>query len=376
MASVIDKYVFALFLDASNFAKNTNLAEKAVGSLRSTILKTYTTIGGIDLFKNMLSSYTDTARSVGRLSEVTGENIKTLQAWQYAMSASGGEVSSMNSALIAFSEEMGQIKNYGTSSHLALFQRLGIDVYNANGKLKTATNLLYDTAKVFSQLDNLRAFDFGRSLGLNDDMIILLRRYGENLETVIKSSEKFAVIKQRDIMLTRQYDAMLAELRIMFLQLASAIGPEFIKWFRDTGMKEIQQVFGYFVAHQAEIAQGFRNILNAISDFLPSAQILLDILNGIIKSIQWVGTAAGTVVGSLSSRGTSNRPKQAMQSITPALKATGFFNNPLSPRNVPSIFVDNIDIITQATNGEGIKRELNNIPKRRELAPNLAGALI
>ena len=55
--SYIDKYVFALMLDSSNFEKGANLATKAANGIKSTLLKTYTALGGIDLFKNMLTDY-------------------------------------------------------------------------------------------------------------------------------------------------------------------------------------------------------------------------------------------------------------------------------------------------------------------------------
>lgn len=394
MGGIVDKFTFVLFLDSSNFTKGTSTAEKAVNGLKTTMLSAYTAIGGIDLFHNMLTTYTDTARSVGRLSEVTGESIKTIQAWQYTMEASGGPVSSINAALMAFNEEMAQVKNYGTSTHMALFARLGINIK----PLEKGSKLLLDTAKVLKTLNDTQAFDFGRSLGLDDNTIILLRRYGDGLSSVIRQNEKYSIIKKRDIETTKEWDKMMANLKFQFLGLSQTISPEMMELFKTVVFPQIKTLFEYMIKHKKEIKEGILEIGHTFADIAPGAATLLNLLDKIVKATGKFGASLGGIITDpyelaqlegesplilgYVKQGNSKIPlRDVPANIAPWTKFVGQglsaeqLGKIMPAAQSQPIYIENLTINTKATNAEGIQKDLRRLPRSSQIAPQLAGAV-
>jgi hypothetical protein len=265
MAGVIDKFVFALFLDTKNFKQGADTAEKSVNGIKRTILQAYSAIGGINLFRTMLNDYSATAVELGRLSESTGENLRELEAWKLTVRDAGSDVGAFFGTLKMLNDEMANIKNYGTSASLATFQRLGISVYGANGQLKKGTDLLKDIGKRLVELDVRQAFNFGKALGLDEGTIIVLRRYGEGLEKIVKQNEKRALITKQDVANGMAYQKMLSELKQTFLSLEKAVVPEILK-----ALKEIMpQLQSGLIA----VIPLFKNLLSVVA---PTAKFLAE----------------------------------------------------------------------------------------------------
>jgi len=257
MAGVIDKFVFALFLDTKNFKQGADTAERSVNGIKRTILQAYSAIGGINLFRTMLNDYSATAVELGRLSESTGENLRELEAWKLTVRDAGSDVGAFFGTLKMLNDEMANIKNYGTSASLATFQRLGISVYGANGQLKKGTELLKDIGKRLVELDVRQAFNFGKALGLDEGTIIVLRRYGEGLEKIVKQKEKRALITKQDVANGMAYQKMLSELKQTFLSLEKAVVPEILKALKEI-MPQLQ-------AGLIAVIPLFKNLLGLIA---------------------------------------------------------------------------------------------------------------
>jgi len=266
MAGVIDKFVFALFLDTKNFKQGADVAERSVNGLRRTILQAYTAIGGIDIFRRMITDYSNTSVELGRLSEVTGESLKELEAWKLTVRDAGSDTGSFFGTLKMLNDEMANIKNYGSSQSLATFQRLGITVYSANGKLKKGTELLKDIAGRLSKFkENSQAFNFGKALGLDEGTIFVLRRYGEGIEKIVKQNEKRALITKQDVANGMAYQKMLSDLKQTFLSLEKAVVPEILK-----ALKEIMpQLQSGLIA----VIPLFKNLLSVVA---PTAKFLAE----------------------------------------------------------------------------------------------------
>ena len=219
MANIVDKFVFALMLDSKGMKEGANVAEKALGSVKNAFLKTYSLIGGFDLFRNMLHTYTDAAKSVDDFSLVTGQNIYQLQAWQKAIQDTGGDVAGLQGTIRRFTDMQAQLKRYGTASGIEEFLRIGIDPRG-----KSAFQVLQQVGKVLASVkDNAEAFNIAKNIGIDESTFIMLRRYGENFDKVIKANEKYAFINRAAIAQTREYNRILSSFKTSWLQFSASI---------------------------------------------------------------------------------------------------------------------------------------------------------
>lgn len=282
----IDKYVFALMLDSTDFQKGANIATRAIGGLKSTLLKTYSAIGGIDLFKNLISTYTDAAKSVDRMSIVTNEDINSLQAWQKAISDTGGNVNAFNGTIRALSDDMAQLKNYGTSKYLSTMQWLGIDFTNEKGEIKSATELLLAYQKALAGMDNQTAWNFAQKLGLDEDTFALMRRHPDDLEKIIRQYKKMAIIGKEDIAINRQWEKVLSDFRYSWLRFSKTIGSNVLPILQNQLFPAIQEGINYLLSNQDEVKSFFGSVSSGVRTLLP---VIVDVAKA-------TGTFLGKVV--------------------------------------------------------------------------------
>lgn len=305
----IDKYVFALMLDSTDFQKGANLATRAIGGLKSTLLKTYSAIGGIDLFKNLISTYTDAAKSVDRMSIVTNEDINSLQAWQKAISDTGGNVNAFNGTIRALSDDMAQLKNYGTSKYLSTMQWLGIDFTNEKGEIKSATELLLAYQKALAGMDNQTAWNFAQKLGLDEDTFALMRRHPDDLEKIIRQYKKISVIGKEDIAINRQWEKVLSDFRYSWLRFSKTIGSNVLPILQNQLFPAIQDGINYLLGHKEEISTVIDGLGEGVKKIIPVMKVVAVIAKE-IGSLIWniseaTGDLMGRATGYLERRGTS-----------------------------------------------------------------------
>ncbi len=268
MANIVDKFVFALMLDSKGMKEGANVAEKALGSVKNAFLKTYSLIGGFDLFRNMLHTYTDAAKSVDDFSLVTGQNIYQLQAWQKAIQDTGGDVAGLQGTIRRFTDMQAQLKRYGTANGIEEFLRIGIDPRG-----KSAFQVLQHVGKVLASIkDNAEAFNIAKNLGIDESTFIMLRRYGENFDKVIKANEKYAFINRAAIAQTREYNRILSSFKTSWLQFSASIMKEVLPAIEKM-LPEIEKITKYL-----------------LTETLP---VVVDKTKGTLNLVQKIGYALG-----------------------------------------------------------------------------------
>lgn len=260
--SFIDKYVFALMLDSSNFEKGATLATKAANGIKDTMLKTYTALGGINLFKNMLTDYTDAARNIDMLNILTGENTVQLQAWEKTIQDTGGNVNAFRSSLRGLNESLAQFKNFGQVDNkiVALFKQ-GISPTGANGNWKKGTELLKDIAGAIRKIkDESSAWSWASAMGIDESTFRMMRMHGEQLDDIIKKNERWAIINKQDIETTRKYDLIISSFKTSWLDLSRTIMSELLPVLQDKLFPEIKNGLEYFKTNKGTIIEGIRTI--------------------------------------------------------------------------------------------------------------------
>lgn len=260
--SFIDKYVFALMLDSTNFEKGANLATKAANGIKETMLKTYTALGGINLFKNMLTDYTEAARNIDMLNILTGENTVQLQAWEKTIQDTGGNINAFRGSLRGLNDSLSQFKNFGQVDNkiVALFKQ-GISPTGANGNWKKGTELLKDIAGAIRKIkDESSAWSWASAMGIDEGTFRMMRMHGDQLDDIIKKNEQWAIINKRDIQITRDYDKMISAFKTSWLDLSKTIMSELLPVIQNQLFPSIREGIEYFKNNKGSIIDGVKYI--------------------------------------------------------------------------------------------------------------------
>ena len=333
--SYIDKYVFALMLDSSNFEKGANLATKAANGIKNTLIKTYAALGGIDLFKSMLTTYTDAARNIDSLSLTTGENIVKLQAWEKAIQDTGGNINAFRGTISALDDSLAKLSMGQVDERFGSMLKLGVSAFDASGKLKKGADLLLDMSNALNQFeDNAMAFTWAKAIGLDESTFKLMRRYGDGLESAIKQNERWAIITQRDIENGRAYDKMISRFKTSWQDLSKTIMSSVLPVIQNDLFPEVEKLVKYFETNKDQVKQFFDNIGKGVREMLPVivqlAEAVGTVAGWVVKGTQTTGTVAGTVAGE-SERFSNKMIANALaRSKMPALGLDKFPVNPLN----------------------------------------------
>ena len=156
-------------------------------------------VGGVAELGGALASFADeplqAAKSLQVFSDTTGVSTERIQELRFAASVLGSEASTLDSAIASLSDRIGNAAIRGDES----FARLGINVRDSNGHIKTADRVLGDVGRRFREL-NLGVSErrtFAASLGIDPTLLGLLNQTGAQMGALRKRAQELGVITEK-----------------------------------------------------------------------------------------------------------------------------------------------------------------------------------
>lgn len=370
--SYIDKYVFALMLDSSNFEKGANLATKAANGIKDTLLKTYSIIGGIDLFKNMLTDYTEATRSIDNLNLITGENITTLQAWKKSIQDVGGNVGAFEGTLKGLSNSLADLRQFGKyDDRLGILGWRGISLYQ-DGKMKNATTLLSEIAKKIKDMNEADAFSWARALGIDESTYRLFRLHGENIDNLIKKNARWAILNKEDIKTLHKYDEIVSNFKNSWLNFSREITSSVLPIIQKELLPAFKDMTNYLIDNK-----------DSIKEFGSSfAYLAIEGVKSINKIMGEVGKFVGEVQGDVEQGNYSKAYKRTSDAAFG--KLYGWWNNRLREKERKLeeesaknnlLVIKNMNVVTKDPesfkDGLSSLAETGRIPANKDLIPQV-----
>jgi len=123
---------------------------------------------------------------IGKFAEVTGNSIVEIDAWGEAVARNGGSAQAFRGTLESLSTSLADISLTGGGEAAQTLARLGINAFDAGGKVKSAFAILPDLADSFQQLSTAQSFQFGKKLGLDQGTILLLQQGREAVDELVQ----------------------------------------------------------------------------------------------------------------------------------------------------------------------------------------------
>ena len=212
-ATIIDALVVTLGLDARGFKngvrktqddfsagtkkwtqeskKNVNEFSDALGSVaRQAALLVF----GFEGIKGAISYFAGlnvANANLGRFSKNLGESAHEVNTWDSAVELAGGSAKDAQTDLMALSNSITALKATGdVSPLLLLFQRMGVAIYDAQGRTRKLTDLYKDLGDKLRQYNRADAFNLARQAGLSESTFNLIRAEGDERERLLRLAEQ------------------------------------------------------------------------------------------------------------------------------------------------------------------------------------------
>lgn len=243
MANVIDTLIVKLGLDNNDFQDKIKDAEKQTKELdKQTNNLTDSMRGAViqgTIFGNILSnalgfiadkareailSYNNLAENLRLVSRATNQSIEDFQRWSYAIKYSGGSVQAFQSTFEKLSKQVRQAPFTHNSTFLRGLSELGVNVHNANGQIKSMSDLLLGLAGRLGGMSEGKAFLIGQRLGLDDDTIRLLREGKDAVQAYLDKTKEDGILQKQNLEIYERLRKTRAELSKYWSELTIKIG--------------------------------------------------------------------------------------------------------------------------------------------------------
>lgn len=236
-------------------------------------------LGGLAWIGKFISSFKDMKKEVNDLHELSKQlnaDAEEISAWSNAIEFNGGSAKSFQGTLKHLKNDMLNLAVMGRSRSKPIYEQLGIDTSNLEGK--DIFNLLREITKAVEGMDKVKSRDLLQRLGFDADTIEVIQKGSKSVEELIKQQKEWGVYTKRD---TEAVDRMDKALKKMSLALKSTFIPLFSR---------IIGVASKFAVYFAKASMWLRNNL----DVVRKAVLLLAVAfsSKLIKALQTLGALA------------------------------------------------------------------------------------
>jgi len=172
----------------------------------------------------------------GKLAAEIGDTVENIDALQFALKRSGGTADGMTNSLRSLAVRASEAAR-GVGSGVEAFGLLGIEVLDANGNLKTTTDLMSEVAKQFETLGKSKQIELADKLGIRDSIRLLQQGRG-SIAALTAEARALGVTTAEDALIAADFQDSLTDVwqitKDVTRTIAKALAP---------GMKELNNNF-------------------------------------------------------------------------------------------------------------------------------------
>lgn len=219
MANIIDSLLITMGLDSSGVSKGMDEVESSLaGGVKNITTNILAPLAGAFAFGALLNNFTSTADALGKLSKILRADTQDVKAWGDAVEYAGGDANSLNSTLSSLEQKLKDAKR-GIGN--ADFRALGINAKDANGNLKTSTDILKELSLVSDKMNPEKFERLTKKLGIDSGTLQLLQSGSKEVDTLV-SKYKDLAYTQKDAETAREFNRTMGDLNKTF-QAGAAI---------------------------------------------------------------------------------------------------------------------------------------------------------
>lgn len=250
MATIIDQLVVELGLDPTKFsvglqnalnnlAKGTQQIEKQTSNLEqklralgetisdkltSNFLRFGAALLGARGLIEFIENITKANQELGFNAKILGTTVENLSAWQNAAKIAGGSAESLSGFFLNLNTDLNNLTITGHSSVIPYLRSLGVNAFDAGGKVRDSGDILLDIADAIEKrtADPGRAAAFLRGMGLDQDMINIVLQGKQALLAYREEAQRLFPQTQRNTENARQLARAWSEITVAVNGLGAA----------------------------------------------------------------------------------------------------------------------------------------------------------
>lgn len=289
MANIIDALVVTLGLDSSNYQKGQKDVTEGLGKLKTTagsvskemeargkqaaafvtsikneLIGLFAVVTAGKGLSGFISDSVNGTAALGRLATNLNMSARDLDGWGTAAEAFGGTAQGVQASLQHIAGGIQEFAATGQSALIPYFRSMGIELSDSSGKVRDYRDIMLDLADKFKGMKPQEALFFGRSLGLDDGTINLLRQGRTEVTQLVARMTQSSGVTQGSVDAAQRAQKAWAifnqQLRgigqTIFAELAPAleVGVAWLLRFSDWVAGHHDAVVGFFTAAAAGAA--------------------------------------------------------------------------------------------------------------------------
>ena len=261
--------------------------------------------------KSSISTFTDYASAAQDAALKVGGTARDIQRYGYAAKMSGSSQEELNACLGIFSKNLANAAQGKNKTLVNVFKQLGISMTDANGKMRTTTELLPDIANAMrsqateSQKAYIATQLFGRG---GQSLIQMLEGGAEGLNALTAEAERMGIVVDQDgVDSAKAFGDNLDRLKFSLLGVSLSIGQHIIpiiepmiNAFREWIITNREMIATAIVDYCREFAETLKQI-----DFKALVTTMIDFVkqcNSIFKALGGLKTVAIVVCAIFASK--------------------------------------------------------------------------
>lgn len=251
----------------------------------------------IDKIMERFHEAKEMADKMDEFSEAIDANIEEVSAWGDATKMAGGSVEGFKQSLSSLARAQADVAAKGKSRLTPFFDELGIKLTNANGKAKTALDLLPDIQEAFSKIGKEQAFAFGQKIGLDDGTVMLLQKSRKELDELIERQRWLGVITKEQGQAAGEWNDALDDTDHAWRSLTAQLVVNFLPAVQAVN-NAVQHVL-VFLKNHSDFVEGITYGLMGFAAAVGVVVVALNPVVGIVAAIAVGITWLSTVIGAL-----------------------------------------------------------------------------
>ena len=192
LGDTLKNYIVGVGVKDNNFTAGL----KKMGSSLKDLMGQFGLLAGAAGIGMALKNFTDMGMSISNFSNMTGIAIEDISTLGAALERFGGDSESAKNSLQALQQGLSQAE-WGQGNLLQTSAMYGVNIFNDDGSIKNAQQLLMGLADDFQHLTKAQQFTLGQQLGLDESTIQLLQQGKENIDSILSEVSSQGVIDAR-----------------------------------------------------------------------------------------------------------------------------------------------------------------------------------
>ena len=256
--------------------------------------------------KSSISTFTDYASAAQDAALKVGGTARDIQRYGYAAKMSGSSQEELNACLGIFSKNLANAAQGKNKTLVNVFKQLGISMTDANGKMRTTTELLPDIANAMrsqateSQKAYIATQLFGRG---GQSLIQMLEGGAEGLNALTAEAERMGIVVDQDgVDSAKAFGDNLDRLKFSLLGVSLSIGQHIIpiiepmiNAFREWIITNREMIATAIVDYCREFAEmlkqiDFKELISSMIAFIKQCNSIFKALGG-LKTVAIVVSA-------------------------------------------------------------------------------------